>query len=369
MCNCFEWYIMKLQDKGGIAMNSGTQSKVVELHSRRVYEDIMTFIGKFESKHTQKNYERSIRNFYLWLDPIHKDIEYLNEEDLRVRNADMLRYQKYLKDHEADYTNITINNYIAPIQSLYEFLEINEYQINSKHVKVKSLTDDSEQTGALYLDEAEEMAKIIFKDRKQGQEKSAFIRMAYTTSFRKSSLQRLKWTDIVLNHRGYYDVHTIGKGGKKHKVPISSDLYNELLKIKERPYYKKYDDGRIFHLGKDTIQGMMNRLRVIMSIPQERNIKFHSFRNVAASFGTLEEAKNHLNHSNISTTETYYRHANEDLSNGISLRIEDKIDDAILEQLSKEELIQIILQQNNGVSSLIKRNAQDLLNEKGEKIN
>ncbi|WP_145413328.1 site-specific integrase [Paenibacillus xylanexedens] len=349
-------------------MITGTSPKVVELHSRKVFEDIMTFVSKFESKHTQKNYERSIRNFYLWLDPIHKDIEYLNEDDLKVRNADMLRYQKYLKDHEADYTNNTINNYIAPIQSLYEFLEINEYKINSKHVKIDSLTDDSEQTGALYLNEAEEMAKIILDDRKQGQEKSAFIRMAYTTSFRKSSLRKLKWTDIVLNHRGYYDVYTIGKGGKKHKVPISTDLYNELLKIKERPYYNKYEDDRIFHLGNDTIQSMMDRLKEAMCIPEERNIKFHSFRNVAAGFGTLEEAKNHLNHSNISTTETYYRHANEDLSNSISLRMEDKIDDSILEHLSKEELVQIIIQQNHGVLSQIKRDVQDMLNNKVGKV-
>lgn len=344
-------------------MNMLRNANVVELHSRRVYEDIMTFIKKFESKHTQKHYERSIRNFFLWL-PVKKNIEFLSVADLKVRNADMIRYQKYLKDHEAEYTNITINSYIAPIQSLYEFLEINEYPLNSKHVKVDSLSDDSEQTGALYLDEAEEMAKIICKDRKQGQEKSSFIRMAYTTSFRKSSLQKLKWTDIVFNDRGYYDVYTIGKGGKKHKVPISPDLYNELLKIKERPYYKKYNDDRIFHLGKDTIQSMMNRLKEQLSIPEERNIKFHSFRNVAASFGTLEEAKNHLNHSNISTTETYYRHVNEDLSNSISLRIEEKIEDGVLEQLTKEELIGIIMNQNYGSLNQIKREAYELVNSK-----
>jgi len=342
-----------------------TVANVIELYNRRVYEDIMTFIKKFESKHTQKNYERSIRNFYLWL-PVNKDIEHLSIDDLKVRNADMIRYQNYLKEHEAEYTNITINNYIAPIQSLYEFLEINEYPLNSKHVKVDALSDDSEQTGALYLDEAEQMAKIVYEER-QGQEKSAFIRMAYTTSFRKSSLQNLKWTDIVLNQsRGYYEVYTTGKGGKKHKVSISSDLYNELLKIKERPYYKKYKDNRIFHLGKDTIQNMMQRLKEALSIPEERNIKFHSFRNVAASFGTLEEAKNHLNHSNISTTETYYRHANEDLSNSISLRIEDKIEDSILEQLTKEELIELIMNQNHGTLSQIKREAQDKVHNKGE---
>ncbi|PYE51622.1 site-specific integrase [Paenibacillus barcinonensis] len=347
-----------------------SEANVIQLYSRRVYEDIMTFIGKFESKHTQKNYERSIRNFFLWLHNVNKDIEYLTVDDLKVRNADMIRYQKHLKDHEAEYTNITINNYIAPIQSLYEFLEINEYPINSKHVKVDMLSDDSEHTGPLYLNEAEEMARIVHDDRKQGQEKSALIRTAYTTSFRKSSILSLEWDDIKKNPNAEnYLVTTIGKGNKRHTMPISVDLYNELLKIKDQKYYHKYKDNKIFHLSNNTIQTMMNKLKEKMNISSDRNVKFHSFRNVAASFGTLEEAKKHLNHSNISTTETYYRHINEDYSNSISLRIEDKIDDSVLEQLTKQELIDLIMKQNHGTLSQIKREAQEFIQNKGEMSN
>jgi integrase len=339
-----------------------TNAEVIELYNRRVYQDIMTFIGKFESQHTQKNYERSVRRFFLCLAPVKKDIEHLTVDDLKVRNADIVRYQKYLKDHEADYTNVTINNYIAPIQSLYEFLEINEYPVNSKHVKVDSLSNDSEHAGALYLHEAEQMAELVLKER-LGQEKSAFLRMAYTTSFRKSTLQYLKWTDIKLNEGGsYYEVSVVGKRGKRHVVPISIDLYNELIKIKEFSYYKKYNDGRIFHLANKTIRLMLESLKEKLGILPERNVVFHSFRNVAAGFGTLEEAKKHLNHSNISTTETYYRHVNEDLSDSISLRMEDKFDDSILEQLSQAELIEIIKNQNYGVVTQIKREAQDILN-------
>ncbi|WP_339304550.1 site-specific integrase [Paenibacillus sp. FSL L8-0435] len=347
-----------------------SEANVIQLYSRRVYEDIMTFIGKFESKHTQKNYERSIRNFFLWLHNVNKDIEHLTVDDLKVRNADMLRYQKYLKDHEADYTHITINSHIAPIQSLYEYLETNEYPINSKHTKISMLSDDTEITGSLYLNEAEEMARLFLQDRKLGQEKYALIRTAYTTSFRKSSLLSLKWSDIKKNPLAEnYLVTTIGKGNKRHTMPISVDLYNELLKIKGQKYYHKYKDDKIFHLSPNTIQTMMNNIKKKMGILPERNIKFHSLRNVAASFGTIEEAKKHLNHSNISTTERYRKHTAEDYSNSISLRIEDKIDDSILEQLNKEELIHLIMMQNNGTLSQIKREAQELIQIKGEMNN
>ncbi|WP_440110320.1 tyrosine-type recombinase/integrase [Paenibacillus sp. QZ-Y1] len=338
---------------------------VTGLHRGSIDEDIKTFIGKFQSKHTRKSYERSIRNFFMWYR--NKDIEQLTIEDIKIRNTDIVKYQTYLKKHEADYANVTVNNYIEAIQSLYEFFEINEYPVKSKHLKIDILSNDSEHAGALYLHEAEQMAELVLRDRKQGQEKSAFLRMAYTTSFRKGTLQNLKWTDIKPNISGnYYEVSVVGKGGKKHVVPISTDLYDELLKIREFAYYQKYEDGRIFHLTDKTIRLMLESLKQKLGILPERNVVFHSFRNVAAGFGTLEEAKRHLNHSNISTTETYYRHINEDLSNSISLRIEDKIDDSILEKLTKEEMIEIIMNQDYGTLSQIKREAQEIVQNKGE---
>ncbi|WP_340032512.1 site-specific integrase [Paenibacillus sp. FSL K6-1122] len=338
---------------------------VVGLHRGSIDEDIKTFIGKFQSQHTRKSYERSIRNFFMWYR--NKDIEQLTIEDIKIRNTDIVKYQTYLKSHEADYANVTVNNYIEAVQSLYEFFEINEYPVKSKHLKIDILSNDSEHAGALYLHEAEQMAELVLEERKQGQEKSAFLRMAYTTSFRKSTLQNLKWTDIKLNISGnYYEVSVVGKGGKKHVVPISTDLYNELLKIREFAYYQKYEDDRIFHLTDKTIRLMLESLKQKLGILPERNVVFHSFRNVAAGFGTLEEAKKHLNHSNISTTETYYRHINEDLSNSISLRIEDKIDDSVLESLTKEELIELIVNQNQGTLAQIKREAQEIVQNKGE---
>ncbi|WP_063563029.1 tyrosine-type recombinase/integrase [Paenibacillus sp. O199] len=343
-------------------------SNVIGLNNRSVYSDIRTYLKKFNSIHTQKNYERSLRNFFMWYKG--KDLEVIQKDDLKVRNADVTEYQTFLKEHAADYSNITINNYIAPIQSLYEWLEINEYEVNSKYVKIASLPDDSEHCGALYLDEAEKMASIIREDKVKGIEKSTFIRLAYTTSFRKSTLLSIKYSDIRLDEkRGYYNVYVIGKKGKKHTVPISKELYYELMLIKEQKYYERYNDGKIFHLSTKTIQLMMDGLRIKMEFSPERNIKFHSLRNVAAGFGTLEEAKKHLNHSNIATTETYYRHINEDLSNSISLRMEEKIDDTILERLTKEELIELVLSQNYGTLTQIKKEAQERLLNRGEMVN
>ncbi|MBT2759869.1 site-specific integrase [Paenibacillus sp. ISL-20] len=341
------------------------KNNVVGLHTGSVYEDIRTFIDKFQSIHTQMAYERHIRSFFTWF-ASGKTLEVLDREDLYIRNADIIKYQLFLRKHSADYSNTTINTIMAAIHSLYEFLEINEYEVNSKYAKVDVLPDDSEGAGSLYYHEAEMMADLVRKQRK-GQEKSALIRLAYTTSLRKSSLLDLEWTDITKNPEdAYFLVTTIGKGGKKHTVPISSDLFKELLQIKEQDYYQKYKDNKIFHLSTTTIQSMMDSLKKEMGIPTERNIVFHSFRNVAASYGTLEEVKDHLNHSDINTTNKYYRHKMKDYSQSISLRMEDRIDEEVFQKLSREELIEVIMNQSVGVLIQMKKDAQAIMEGKGD---
>ncbi|MNI51272.1 site-specific tyrosine recombinase XerC [compost metagenome] len=248
------------------------------------------------------------------------------------------------------------------------FLEKNDYDVKSVTTRINPLADDSVRCGALYTHEAEKMADIII-DTVKGIEKSALIRMAYTTSFRKGSLLRLEWDDIVKHpNNKYYEVTVMGKGGKKHTVPISEELYQYLLKIKDQKYYARYNDNKIFHLSTGTIQDMMGYLKNKLGIPEQRNVVFHSFRNVASMYGTLEEAKEHYNHSSYNVTEKY-RHKDNDMSNSLSLRIGEKIEDNIFDQLSKEEIIQLIMKQNEGVVHQMKRDAQKMVNGKNEKDN
>ncbi|MFI2856819.1 tyrosine-type recombinase/integrase [Paenibacillus sp. JSM ZJ436] len=336
---------------------------VVGLHSGSVYEDIRTFIDKFHSMNTRSNYERHIRNFFVWFRG--KQLEQLQQEDMPIRNADVIKFQLFLRNHEADYSNSTINVIMAAVQSLYEFLEINEYNVNSKFAKVDVLPDDSESAGALYYHEAEAMANTVMTHRK-GHEKSAFLRMAYTTSLRKSTLLNIKWSDINKNpNENHYLVSVIGKGGKKHIVPIPDQLYNELLLIKEQEYYQQYKDNKVFHLSKTTIQNMMDTLKEQLGLSAERNITFHSFRNVAASYGSLEEVQDHLNHSNINTTNKYYRHKTKDYSQSLSLRMGKEIDNSIFNELSKEELISLIMNQGAGAILNMQKEAQEIMNIKG----
>ncbi|QSF43519.1 tyrosine-type recombinase/integrase [Paenibacillus tianjinensis] len=342
---------------------SAISNNVVGLHTGSVWEDIRTFLGDFESQHTKNGYERNCRNFFKWFKG--KDLEVLTVDDIYIRNADIKAYRIFLSEHEADYSNATINNIIASIQSLYGFFETNEYNVKAAVTKLKALPDDSERAGSFHTSEIEAIPNVLIKTVK-GYEKIVFIEMAYTTSFRKSSLLALTWDDILVKEDSTCEVSTIGKGGKKHSVDIPFELYQKLIEIKELPYYKRYDDNRIFHLSTKAIQDMMQLIKEKLNIPESRNIVFHSFRNFASMFGTLEEAKKHYNHSSIVVTNKYYGRDNKNKNSTIGLRINEKIEDGVFDELSKDEIIKLVMRQNEGVIHQMKREAQKIVNDKIE---
>jgi|GEM_PF-2327089 len=335
-------------------------NNLVGLQVGSVWEDIQTFLGNHsvKSKYTYDNYLSSLRRFFMWYKG--KELNTLTLSDLEIRNADVVRYRNHLIN-DYDLENSTINNKIAAISSLYNFLEINDYNVNSKVVTLENLVENENTAGKLYFQEAELMSELVLTQKK-GIEKSALIEMAYTTSLRKGTLLDLTWDDIKKNPTlDYYEVSVIGKGNKRHEISIKVELFNKLCQIKKQPYYKRFDQdkqNKIFNLSTRTIQDMMNGLREEMGIDPDRNVVFHSFRNVASYFGTLEELQQQLGHSDINTTNKHYRHANKDLSNMISMRIGNKIDCGVFDTLTKEQLVQLISEQDIGTLLSMKKRAE-----------
>ncbi|WP_336764984.1 tyrosine-type recombinase/integrase [Paenibacillus sp. USHLN196] len=335
---------------------------VTGLHNESVYADIRRFINSFTSSHTQRTYERNICKFMMWY--ANKMPEQLDPEDLPIKNAQFIEYQTHLRNHPLEYENTTINNMVDAIRSLYAFLQKNEYNVKSINLEINSLIENPQHAGSLFPDEAEHMAQLVVKQRK-GVEKAALIRMAYTTSLRKSSLLDICFKDITYNNKyGYYEFNVLVKGGKKIPVSIPTWLYEELLTIKEQEYYKQYTDDKVFHLRNKAIQAMMDSLRLELDIPKERNIVFHSFRNVVVKVGTKEEAKEQLGHSSIVTTDKFYTHMNMDLSNRPSMRMHSKISDDVFHSLSKEELISLILNEESAAIMRMKFKADEIAKQK-----
>lgn len=354
---------------------SAVTNNVVGLHQGTVWEDIQAFILKYEKRNesTAAIYEKGLRMFYQWYKN-GKDLEQLTPDDLIVKNSTIIRYQDYLEKN-TDYAASTINKYMSPIFKFYEFLEINGYDINAKHVKVDLLDAETNKHGELNDQEAKMIRGYVLKSKK-GIEKAAFVRMAYTTSFRKSAILNMEWTDIKKHPtHNYYIAKVIDKGNKERVMPISEDFYNELLEVKKQPYYARYTgskSSKIFNLSKTTIQNMFNDINDNFEFNGEKRVVPHSLRNVMAGWieesgGKVEEIKDQLGHASFDTYFEHYRHEHKDLSNSPSLRFEKDIADNVFGGLNREELLELIMSQKGGVLMQLKMSADKMVNEKMNK--
>jgi len=293
----------------------------------------------------------------------------LTEADLDITNDKMIRYQNHLSE-DLDYSNAYVNTMIAAVVSLYEHLQRNRFNVDANDVRVDRLHDDSERHGELQPNEAVEMGERALKQVK-GQEKHCLIRMAYVTSFRIGSLLALEWTDIKYSEKdNCYLVTVLGKGKKRHTRPISKSLYEELLKIKEQDYYQRYDDNKIFHLTEKTARTMIHNLCEEIGIPDERNIVFHSLRNAAAQYirdigGDIEDIRLQLNHAGYGALK-HYIHDNKDYANMPGLKMEQQINKEVFQELSKEQLIELILKQSEGSIYMMQKEAETMLTKQEE---
>src|SRR5690606_29796756 len=125
--------------------------------------------------------------------------------------------------------------------------------------------------------------------------------------------------------------------------PISIGLYNELIQIKNLPYYQRYNDNKIFHLGTDTITDMMSTLREELSISDERKIVFHSFRKYAYNYvidrtGDFKAASIQLGHNTINTGWISYINKQRDVSLSAGIMMDEKLDQDIFNKLNEQQL-------------------------------
>lgn len=353
-----------------MSANNKLHMNVTGLHNGSVYEDVLAFLSKCRKKNesTAKIYEKGLSMFFMWYK--NKQLIELGREDVEVRNATIIRYQDHLIE-TSKYAASTINKYMSSLFSFYEFLEINDYPVKAEHVKVDMLYVDKNKNSHGEMNDYEaRLIREYVRPQKKGIEKAALIRTAYTTSLRKSEILSLTWDDIKKHPtQDVYIISVVQKFKKNNEVPISEDLYNELSLIKEQKYYKRYKDNRIFHLSKTTIQKIMKEINENIDLHDEKGVVFHSLRNVMGGWleesgSTILEIQEHFNHSNPSTYIEHYKHKTKDFTNSPSVRFELEIDDNVFDDMSKEELLELITTQKGGVLSQLKLAANKMKEER-----
>lgn len=318
----------------------GLANNIVQFNTKEdknVWGCIKTFLERIEqnSENTRTTYEYAIRDFFRTMR--NKELEELVEADLVFTKPQIETYQVGLRNK---FKASTVNNRISAMKKCYIKLEDYGFDVKSSWFSLERYEQyDKESYDPMTHEEIIQAINLVSKTRK-GFEKSLMIRVAYSTAFRKDSIQKLKWTDIV-NMDGTWFMKTLGKGNKWDYKKISNDLYEELMKQKEAGGGEK-----IFELTDKTINRMIRFIRDNIDFG-DRKITFHSLKKSSINEVALitnydlKAMQQQGNHASVSTTLNDYM-AKKSLEDLVIVDINYKVPVEKFDELSKDELLNLI---------------------------
>ena len=305
--------------------------------NKKLVECINLFMERIgqNSINTMKTYRRAVEMFFK--DMRGKDICQLQSNDLIFEKIDIIKYQIELRKR---FKSTTVNNRISIMKKIYEKLSEHGFPADPNLFVLERYDEsDKESYDHMSNDEIKKAIDLVSKTRK-GFEKSLLIKVAYSTAFRKRAIMNLKWSDII-NHNGEWVLKALDKGNKWDYKKISKNLYSELMTLKS-----KSKSDRIFTITDKTINRMMEYIRDNIDFG-DKNIVFHSLKKSSINEVALitnfdvKAMQRQGNHASATTTLNEYM-AQKDLNDMVLVDIDTDVDLDVLNDLSKEQLLQII---------------------------
>lgn len=316
--------------------------QTILLQTKTIYSTIENFINKkaLNSINTAKAYESDIRQFFMTVK--NKHIEKLLEEDLQTDIDEVEYYQTRLATDLNDgkpYGSSTIERKIGVLRSLYSKLEA-KYDVKEAWFKVDKIKGESKSWGVVSWDEVEKMIEFV-RDTRKGNIKASLIETAVITSFRQNELLELEWSNLKqIDGVWVLEVtYQVGKGRKSNMKPINDDLYERLISLKK-------DNNKIFDISKKAVGNMMIKMREELGLDDD--ITFHSLKKCGINEvyeltnGDIMAVAEQGNHSNFDTAYKHYMNKKKNYSQMACLKIGQKVDLSPLEELSKEDLLELI---------------------------
>jgi integrase len=320
-----------------------------------VFSHIQSYLRNIETKsvNTKMAYEKDIRDFFIYTR--NKDIEQLIEEDLVFNNSDMEDYQTYLHNfvqkNGQKLANSTIKRKIKSVIALYRKLKRKGFNVEPDMMDVDFAKVNSKKIGFLTAEEIEHM--LIISDK---EELKAFILLALHTSMRRDALLELKWNQIQPKHdeKGWYIINTIDKGKQDFKE-IHESVYDVLLN-------NKSDDEYVFKIPRSTLGHQFRALCKKAGIEEYRNVSIHSLRKFGIDFinqtDGLHAAQAQATHSSPTVTSEIYTQKPKNLA---ARRLIDNGDNSVFDELSREELLELVNGFGNGIGYQLRESARKIV--------
>lgn len=321
-------------------INNVTQLKPQEQYLQESIELIMLSYRE-RSENTYKTYMSNYREFFEIV--LNKEISFVSWEDLlSIRYEDILRYRKALQDKGN--INKTINLKVASLSTLYEELHKINREVDLVVVSPASLPEDESEGntyGSLKEQEVESLIDYCYNlpKRQKPKQRAMFFKLAYVTAIRQGALLSMQWDDItpiLEDKKAKGMLITVKDKGKTIQTPITLELYNELLEVKQED---NINDGRVFPTTRKTLSKTLKDFCEDDGIDHEkRNIVLHSLKKasidkVYLETGDITKTARHGHHSGIEMVYKTYEGKNSKLLEQPSFTVFDKSN---IKQLEKD---------------------------------
>ena len=306
--------------------------------SKKVYPYFESFFERMKqgSKNTEISYRKSVSDFILFTRG--KKIEDVVEDDIKYTLLEVENYQLHLSK---TMKSSSINTKMMAIKKCFTKLASYGLDVDASVFSVDRFKlYDTDSYDAMSIEEILKAIEVVSKTYK-GTEKALFIKVAFSTAFRKTSLMNLKWSDITMKD-GIMVIKTLGKGNKWDEKKLSDGLYLELMEFKKTVG----DREKIFTLAKGTIDKMMNLIKENIDFG-DRNIAFHSFKKSSIEEVArltnydIKAMQSQANHSDVSTTLNFYM-SHKKLEDMVVVDLDYEIPLHKFDSMSKEELLDLI---------------------------
>ncbi len=318
------------------------------------YNTIQTWLNRFPSENTKKNYTNSITEYFFYkcgkeLNQLHKDdIEYITVDGEKQKL--MLSYADEYKQHlKKKYSNNTVKNKLSAIRSLFEYLSQNDFDVKYNIFDLKFLEAHPESYDNIPFYLIDDFAKYALEEEYAGVELCNFILLSAQTSTRVEATLRIKKKDIKFDPRlDLYLADVIDKGDKKRTVPIDKEIYE---KIKEMTEGYKKDDHIFKTIKQDWINNKIKKIAKNFKELDEKRIVCHSLRHSAAVFemettGNIDRVMQQTGHSSVEVCVKTYASSVINYNDRAGIRMRKKVDEEILDKISKEDILRILKSNN-----------------------
>jgi len=265
------------------------------------------FLSRYENSNTQGIVNHNIKNFIQFLTSKGYTIEIIDQSILNIY-LDSLR--------KKGLSNSAYNQNVSNIKKCLEYF-------GKKHFEYKTAKRDAYQTISLVSETAyKNIIRFLAVTKDKAEKKHLkylrdyiLFNVLFLTGLRKNELISLKHCDIKPESDKYFYFAKC-KGGKEIKKEFPDFLVKEIKELKKQE--KKSEKDFIFTSiytkgGKKLSQPALNK---ILNIYHRRingakeTVTVHSVRNLSAFklFSLTKDilkTKEHLNHSNLNTTQIY----------------------------------------------------------------